>query len=67
MDSIARDDALLVSVFERPGLVSVSVEYRLSPETRPVPVEDCYAGLAWTAATAVESGMESSSHRGWRH
>jgi acetyl esterase/lipase len=33
----------------------VSVEYRLAPETpHPGPVEDCYAGLAWTAAHADE-------------
>lgn len=33
--------------------VCVSVEYRLAPEyPSPVPVEDCYAGLAWMAAQA---------------
>jgi len=33
----------------------ISVEYRLAPETpHPGPVEDCYAGLAWTAAHADE-------------
>ena len=33
----------------------VSVEYRLAPETPyPGPVEDCYAGLAWTAKNAAE-------------
>jgi acetyl esterase/lipase len=35
--------------------VCVSVEYRLAPEfPDPFPVEDCYAGLAWTAAHAQE-------------
>ena len=37
----------------------VSVEYRLAPETpHPGPVEDCYAGLAWTAAHAGELGID---------
>jgi acetyl esterase/lipase len=37
----------------------ISVEYRLAPETPyPGPVEDCYAGLAWTAAHAGELGID---------
>jgi acetyl esterase/lipase len=37
----------------------VSVEYRLAPETKhPGPVEDCYAGLAWTAEHAEELGID---------
>jgi acetyl esterase/lipase len=41
------------------GLAVVSVEYRLAPETpHPGPVEDCYAGLAWTAAHAAELGID---------
>jgi acetyl esterase/lipase len=40
-------------------LVVVSVEYRLAPETpHPGPVEDCYAGLVWTAAHASELGID---------
>lgn len=35
--------------------VGVTVEYRLAPEhPAPIPVEDCYAGLAWMAAHAGE-------------
>ncbi|MEU6795916.1 alpha/beta hydrolase [Nonomuraea wenchangensis] len=37
--------------------VVVSVEYRLAPEhPHPAPVEDCYAGLVWTARHADELG-----------
>ncbi|WEH13432.1 alpha/beta hydrolase fold domain-containing protein [Streptomyces sp. VNUA24] len=42
---------------EELGLVVVSVEYRLAPEhPHPAPVEDCYAGLVWTAEHAGEIG-----------
>ena len=38
---------------------SVTVEYRLAPEyPHPAPVEDCYAGLVWTAAHAAELGID---------
>ncbi|MET8511836.1 alpha/beta hydrolase [Streptomyces sp. NPDC005077] len=38
----------------------VSVEYRLAPETpHPGPVEDCYAGLLWTAEHADELGLDA--------
>lgn len=37
----------------------VTVEYRLAPEfPDPYPVEDCYAGLLWTAAHAEELGID---------
>jgi acetyl esterase/lipase len=39
--------------------VVVSVHYRLAPENPdPAPVEDCYAGLAWTAAHANELDVD---------
>ena len=41
------------------GAALVSVEYRLAPETpHPGPVEDCYAGLTWTADHASELGID---------
>ncbi|MEU5155165.1 alpha/beta hydrolase fold domain-containing protein [Glycomyces sp. NPDC021274] len=39
--------------------VVVSVEYRLAPEhPDPAPVEDCYAGLVWTAKHATDLGID---------
>jgi acetyl esterase/lipase len=41
------------------GFVLVSVEYRLAPENpHPAPVDDCYAGLVWTAEHAAELGID---------
>ncbi|GAA3830889.1 alpha/beta hydrolase [Streptomyces phyllanthi] len=49
--------ALPLDWAEELGLVVVSVEYRLAPEhPHPAPVEDCYAGLLWTAEHAREIG-----------
>lgn len=44
---------------ERFNGVIVTVEYRLAPEfPDPYPVEDCYAGLVWTAEHADELGID---------
>jgi acetyl esterase len=41
------------------GVVVVSVDYRLAPETPfPGPLEDVYAGLVWTAKHADELGVD---------
>jgi acetyl esterase/lipase len=57
--SYAMDDMPLDRYCNEFGCVGVSVEYRLSPETPyPGPLEDCYAGLAWTFAHAGELGID---------
>ena len=44
-----RDDAKFDRWCQSLGIVGVSVEYRLAPETPyPGALEDCYAGLKWT-------------------
>jgi acetyl esterase/lipase len=41
------------------GVVVVSVDYRLAPETPfPGPLEDVYAGLVWMSAQAGELGID---------
>lgn len=41
------------------GAAVISVEYRLAPENPdPAPVEDCYAGLVWTAENAGALGID---------
>lgn len=44
---------------EQHDAVAVTVEYRLAPEfPDPYPVEDCYAGLVWTAEHAEQLGID---------
>jgi acetyl esterase len=43
------------------GCVVISVEYRLAPEfPYPIPPEDCYAALCWTAEQAHRLGLDTS-------
>jgi acetyl esterase/lipase len=59
--SYAMDDATFDTRCPRLGMVGVSVEYRLAPETPyPGPLEDCYRGLAWTHEHADELGIDST-------
>jgi acetyl esterase/lipase len=56
---VEMDDARMASHVVDVGCVVVSVEYRLAPENpHPAPVEDCYAGLVWTAKNAEELGID---------
>ena len=51
--AIETEDAIVRSHCLEIGCAAVSVDYRLAPENpHPAPVEDCYAGLAWTAENA---------------
>ncbi len=44
--------------------VGVSVEYRLAPEhPYPLPLDDCYAGLAWVHAHADDLGVDACARR----
>ena len=53
------DDPLLDRWCPELGIVGVSVEYRLAPETPyPGPLEDCYAALRWTYDHADELGID---------
>jgi acetyl esterase len=43
------------------GCVVASVDYRMAPENAyPVPLEDCYAALAWLVAQADELGLDAT-------
>jgi acetyl esterase/lipase len=47
------DNALFNTLCPQLGIIGVSIEYRLAPETPyPGPLEDCYRGLQWTFANA---------------
>ncbi len=55
------DDALFGQLCPALGLIGVSVEYRLAPETPyPGPLEDCYRGLKWAYDNAAELGIDRS-------
>ena len=54
------DDARINRWCEEFDCVVVSVEYRLAPEAPyPAPLDDCYAGLVWTARHATELGIDA--------
>jgi acetyl esterase/lipase len=53
------DDPLLDRWCPTLGVVGVSVEYRLAPETPyPGPLDDCYAALRWAHDHAEELGID---------
>ena len=57
--SIETEDAIARKLCAAVGCAAVSVDYRLAPEhPHPAPVEDCYAGLVWTAQNAPDLGID---------
>jgi acetyl esterase/lipase len=58
--NLETEHALNVRLARELGVVVVSVDYRLAPETPfPGPLEDAYAGLVWTADHAGELGIDA--------
>jgi acetyl esterase/lipase len=52
-------DAMFDRLCPMLGVVGVSVDYRLAPETTyPGPLEDCYHGLLWTFEHADDLGVD---------
>jgi acetyl esterase/lipase len=61
LGSYTMDDASFDTWCPLLGIVGVSVEYRLAPETPyPGPLEDCYRGLQWVVEHADELGVDST-------
>ena len=59
MGSHLLDDARFDNWCQRFGIVAVSVDYRLAPETPyPGPIEDCYQGLRWVHDKAEMLGVD---------
>lgn len=53
------DDAWFDALCPKVGVVGVSIDYRLAPDTSyPDPLEDCYRGLEWTYEHAEELGVD---------
>jgi acetyl esterase/lipase len=53
------DDGLFEEWSPRLGVVGVSVDYRLAPETPfPGPLDDCHAALQWIHANAQSLGID---------
>jgi acetyl esterase/lipase len=61
LGSYSMDDATFDTWCQELGIVGVSVEYRLAPETPyPGPLEDCYAALKWAYDEADALGIDRS-------
>jgi acetyl esterase/lipase len=59
LGTYAMDDATFDDWCPTLGIVGVSVEYRLAPETPyPGPLEDCYSALKWAYDNADELGID---------
>lgn len=61
LGSLDSEHGICVNLCRALGIVIVSVDYRLAPETAyPGPVDDCYAALQWAAEQAAELGLDPS-------
>ncbi len=59
MGSADAEDLMVKSIVSAIGCATVSVDYRLAPETPyPGSVEDCYTALKWLSTHAVELGID---------
>jgi acetyl esterase/lipase len=59
LGSYAMDDATFDVLCPKLGLVGVSVDYRLAPDSPyPAALDDCYAGLRWTYEHSDELGID---------
>ncbi|HSG78726.1 MAG TPA: alpha/beta hydrolase, partial [Acidimicrobiia bacterium] len=58
LGQVEQDDPAMDAYVGSFGCVAVSVDWRLPPEhPYPAPMNDCYAGLAWTYENADELGI----------
>ncbi|MET9800417.1 alpha/beta hydrolase [Streptomyces sp. NPDC006368] len=61
LGSIETSDAICRSLANAAGCLTVAVGYRLAPENKfPAAVQDCFAGLRWTAEHAARLGGDAS-------
>ncbi len=52
-------DTICTQLAAETGYAVISVDYRLAPENPfPAPIDDCYDGLCWIAANAVELNID---------
>jgi acetyl esterase/lipase len=59
LGQIEQDDPVMDHIVETVGCAVVSVDWRRPPEHPfPAPMDDCYAGLAWTHRSAGELGVD---------
>jgi acetyl esterase/lipase len=59
LGQIEQDDLAMDHIVDAVGCAVVSVEWRRPPEDPfPAPMDDCYAGLAWTHRHAAELGVD---------
>lgn len=57
--TLDRVDAFCRRLSETVHCIIVSVDFRLAPEYQfPIPLEDCYAALAWVVANADHMGVD---------